>query len=182
MKWEIPERFEDFTEGDVEDWVEMAKDDFDAMQDELTKTGKKRELQAVFKSFEKIMLQGAAAGYETASAYVLASFEATPASTRLAYLKRAYELHLVERKEQTFENLESTLFLYYDPAHRAAEIGVIYEGENDLKNAAQWYERSLRHLEEAADMADTLVNFPNTGKPSRPGVVAGLERVRRLMQ
>jgi hypothetical protein len=54
--------------------------------------------------------------------------------------------------------------------------------EGEMKKAAECYERSLRHLQEAADTCDAHINIKTPRKPRRPRFEASLERVRKFLK
>ncbi len=184
MRFNIPERFEDFHDGDINHWLNVATERFGECADALEeKEITPEQFAAIFKSFEKILIRAAQAGIENSMALELAGRHCTTPRRRYAYFARAYALAMEEVKADAYAgDLDNALWAPYRLADCAHEMGRIHEADGEMKKAAEFYALALRQIQEASDIADAYTQLGGEHKPRRPRYEASLERVRKLLK
>lgn len=183
MKLNVPERFEDFHDGDMKLWLNRATEELDACAEALADNKITREqFTAIFQSFEKILLRAAKARVESTMALAAAGHHCTVPRRRYAYFARAYALEMKEYQDSPYHDVENALWAPYSLADYAHEMGRIHEADGEMQKAAEFYALSLRHIQEASDIADAGTQLRGDGLPRRPRYEASLERVRKLLK
>jgi hypothetical protein len=166
---------------DIENWFYDEYDDFENEVYELRKRGATDLIQEAATCFEEKIAFAAKAGIEHMYAYALAGRYSRSPRRRYAYFARAYELRIEENRVKQYSDLESSIRCHAVLADYAYEMARIHEADGEMKQAAELYERSLQHLQDAADVGDAQTNYEGGRGPRRPGYTASLERVRKFL-
>ncbi len=182
MKLSVPEKLEEF-DGNLEQWFHSALDEFESYAYGLTQIkATKKQVAAMFPTYEEIILVCANAGLESSRAWELAARQTPLPRNRYDYFARAYRTKLEESKVEHFDDLPCAAIHHYELADYTYEMGRIHEADGEMKKAAKCYARALRHLHEGADACDAKMNYHNRDVPRRPAFEASLARMNKFLK
>lgn len=166
--------------GDVDHWLQVGVDQFEDIEAACQASGDQARLRREFQDFHARVTHAASVGIGDSRCWSTAARHVQEPHLRLAYYARAYELLLEEIEDHNY-GVECTMRDFFELAEFLQEMGVVYEAEGDFRKAADHYQRSLVHVQEAFDYADADLQSPRTDGPRRPKLIAGLERMQALL-